>query len=484
MSPHTWTDILGFYTYEINLYDDYNYYFLTTSQGTGKRILLQSSSTLPPTRIQTQYKDYQVIEDDEVNLIYSGKRWYGDIFGAITNREYNFNFPTLKPNEQVIVKLEVANRTFINESMAVIINDELSDTIILTSVNPSGTKYAQKKKKTINYNGTNGQDIKVRLEYLPSTTASTAWLDYIMVNTTNHLKLYNGQFSFRDPSTVMDGAITKFIISDANPNVVVWDITNPLSPESMETEYAANEVSFTLSTEIMREFIAFDGSRFLIPAFVEPVANQNLHGEGPFDFIIVTHPLFIDEANQLASIHESLDGFQIKVVTPNEIYNEFSSGKQDPTAIRDYMKMLYDRFEGAEPRFLLLFGDGSFDPKNRLVNNSNFIPTFQTEESWFTSSSYVVEDYFGYMDDNEGEDAIGEPDIGIGRFPVQTKEEAGIIMDKIERYLTKAEPHFGNWRNRICMIADDEDGNLHLEQADSLANGFIPKIYNVQKNLS
>jgi len=481
MNPNTWDEVLGFFTYRINLYDDYNYYYLTTSQGTGKRVQLQPSSALTPTHIQTEYNDYQAIEHDEVNLILSGKKWYGDIFGEIITRDYNFNFPNLKANEEVIVKMEVANRTFINESMSVVVNNELFDTIILTSVNPSSTKYAQKKKKTIYYSGTGGQDIHVKLEYLPATTSSISWLDYIMVNAICNLKLYNGQFSFRDLSTVLDGAITKFIISDANPNVVVWDISNPLLPKRMESEYTINEVSFTLATDSLHEFIAFDGSMFLTPEFAEAVENQNLHNEGPFDLVIVTHPLFIEEANQLAAIHDSLDGFLIKVVTPGEIYNEFSSGKQDPSAIRDYIKMLYDRSESQEPRFLLLFGDGSFDPKDRLENNSNLIPTFQTEESWITASSYVIEDYFGYLDDNEGEDAIGELDIGIGRFPVQTKEEAGIIIDKIKRYLTTAEPFFGNWRNRICLIGDDEDGNLHLEQADSLSNGFIPKLYNQQK---
>ena len=238
----------------------------------------------------------------------SGKKWYGDIFGEIITRDYNFNFPNLKANEEVIIKMEVANRTFINESMSVVVNNELFDTIILTSVNPSSTKYAQKKKKTVYYNGTVGQDIHVKLEYLPATTSSISWLDYIMVNAICNLKLYTGQFSFRDLSTVLDGAITKFIISDANPNVVVWDISNPLLPKRMESEYTSNEVSFTLATDSLHEFIAFDGSMFLTPEFAEVVENQNLHNEGPFDLVIVTHPLFIEEANQLAAIHDSLMG--------------------------------------------------------------------------------------------------------------------------------------------------------------------------------
>ncbi len=222
---------------------------------------------------------------------------------------------------------------------------------------------------------------------------------------------------------------------------------------------------------------------FLAPEFVEVVENQDLHSEGPFDVIIVTHPIFQDYSDQLAALHELRDGFTIKVVTPEKIYNEFSSGKQDPSAIRDYIKMFYDKYEGQEPKFLILFGDGSFDPKDRIENNTNLIPTFQTEESLIGASSYVIDDYFGYLDESEGEDAHGELDIGIGRIPVHTEEEAQIVMDKIGRYISTGDAYFGNWRNRICLIADDEDGNLHLEQADSLANQaiLIPALYNKQK---
>jgi hypothetical protein len=480
MSPHTWQEILGFFTYHINYYDEFNYYYLTASLGQGKRLEIEPSVALIPSHISTSYNDFEVLEDDQLNLILSGKKWYGDIFGEILVRDYVFNFPNIKIGDEAIIKTEIANRTFINEEMAIMINNELSDTIILTSVNPSSTKYAQKKKKTINYISS-GTEINVRLEYLPSTASSIAWLDYIMVNAICNLEFYGGQLAFRDLSGVMEGSVSEFIISNANPDVIVWDITNPILPRQIESTFSENEVTFTLRTDTLREFIAFDGSNYLEPEFVEVVENQNLHGEGPFDFVIVSHPLFLDQANELAAIHESMDGFLVKVVTPLEIYNEFSSGKQDPSAIRDYIKMLYDKFTGQEPRYLLLFGDGSFDPKDRYENNSNFIPTFQNEESWITASSYVIDDYFGYLDDDEGDDAVGELDIGIGRIPVQTIEEAEIVLKKIKDYITPGELSYGPWRSKICLIADDEDGNLHLEQADSLANGFIPDVYNLQK---
>jgi len=481
-SPHIWHNVLGFFSYIVNYYEDYNCYYLTISPEAGKRLTSEPSSTATPNRFISKYNNYKVIEDENLNLILSGKKWYGDEFGEINNRTYQFNFPHIILTEDVIIKTEIANRTTINEKMVIQVNNEQSDTVTLTSVNPLSTKFAQKKKKTISYSP-NGDNIDIEFKYLPGTLSSAAWLDYIMVNAICSLNFDNGQLAFRELSSIADGAVTEFTVHNANQQLQIWNVSNPIIPKVIESQLSGNELSFTKVTDSLYEFIAFDGSQYLTAEFIGEIENQNLHGEGPFDMVIVTHPVFMESANELASIHESLDGFSIQIVTPEQIYNEFSSGKQDPTAIRDYMKMLYDKYEDQEPRFLLLFGDGSFDPKDRLENNTNFIPTFQTQESWITSTSYVVDDYFGYLDDNEGRDAIGVLDIGIGRFPVKTTEEANAILDKILRYISKGEPQFGKWRTKICMIADDEDGNLHMEQADSLANGvgFIPKVYNQNK---
>jgi len=482
MDPNVWQNVLGFFTYYVNYYDDYNYYYLTISAEPGKRLQTILSVTSNPSHYITKYNDYQVVEEEEINLIQSGKVWYGDVFGEINNREYQFNFPNIVESDPVIIKTEVANRSFENELMALQVNNDLNDTMILTLVLPSSTKYAQKKKKTLTYYSGN-PDVNVKFEYLPSTLSSIAWLNYIMINASSNLKFENGQLMFRQLSSVLDGAVSEFTITNSNPGLTVWDITNPIIPFKIEPESNAGELLFTVRTDSLREFIAFDGSEYFTPEFVETVDNQDLHGDGPFDMVIVSHPLFIDQANELAELHALRDNFQIKVVGTKEIYNEFSSGKQDAAAIRDYMKMLYDKYEGNEPRFLVLFGDGSFDPKDRYENNSNFIPAFQNEESWITASSFVIDDFYGFLDENEGNDGIGQLDIGIGRFPVQTVEEAQTAIDKIKLYMATTEPVFGTWRSKICFIADDEDGNLHLEQADSLANGagFIPELYNEQK---
>lgn len=470
MSPHTWELQLNYFLRQIHYYDDFNYYYLSPSQEPGLRINIEETPTGDVTSAFTTFNDFQVHEDELQSLIESGKTWYGDEFGETNSRSYQFHFPNIVPGTAASVKTSVANKTYVNDLLVVDINGMFTDSVTLTSIDVNSTKFAQKKKRT-SYCNDLPPNIEVKLDYFPAENGSWMWLNYIHVNAESYLKLENGQLGFRNLDGIMEGAIHEFSISNSQETTRVWDITNPIQPLEMTSETNSSTTTFKAQAENLREFFAFDGSTFKKPEFVGSVDNQNLHALAPFDMLILTHELFLDQANQLAQLHEEHDGLKVIVLTPDIIYNEFSSGKQDPTAIRDFLKLFYDKYEDQEPRFLLLFGDGSFDLKDRIEHNTNFIPTFQTSESLVTSTSYVVDDYFGILDDDEGHDATGYLDVGIGRLPVTTAEQAQQMVDKILRYLKPEEPQFGKWRTRLSMIADDQDGNLHIEQADSLSNG-------------
>ncbi len=214
------------------------------------------------------------------------------------------------------------------------------------------------------------------------------------------------------------------------------------------------------------------------------IANQNIHGLPNTEMVIVVNPDFKDQAERLAQLHRK-EGLSVVVLTPDLVYNEFSSGARDVTAIKDLMKMFYKRANGApgaKPKYLLLFGDGSYINKD-YAGNSNFLPTYQSLNSESLTDSYVCDDYFGFLDDHESDAYSDKLDIGIGRLPVSSVEQATQVVDKIYHYVStgydpkKDEGTFGNWRNRLLFIADDLSGNpgsdnevQHVEEADSLAN--------------
>ena len=236
-------------------------------------------------------------------------------------------------------------------------------------------------------------------------------------------------------------------------------------------------VSFTEPANEDLRYLAIDvtaASTFPKPEIVGVVPNQNLHALAAADMVILTHPNFLSQAERLAQAHRDIDKLTVAVVTTEQVYNEFSSGAPDATAYRWMMKMLYDRAIATNntedmPKYLLLFGRGSFDNRKILPNSGdNLILTYQAENSFVTTLSYVTDDYFGLLGDNEGAQVPSDLlDIGIGRFPVSTVEQANDVVNKTIGYMQNKDK--GSWKNQICFLADDGDAALHMTQADSVA---------------
>ncbi|MBE0637493.1 MAG: type IX secretion system sortase PorU [Bacteroidales bacterium] len=460
-----------------HLYSDVNYYFITLKEGTGKRIQDQQPITAPTGQVITSYNHFESINLDSLNLIRSGSEWYSHEFSDITSRTYLFEFPYRDVSESVFFSTNFAARSFTNSNFNLNANGEFLFTVPVQSVPPgSVSKFGNELSKTRRVAVPGGQNITIEVTYDKPTAESSGWLNFIEVNVMNKLEFPGGQMPFRNIYTMHQDSITLFQISNVLNPISVWNITDHLNVKKVETTYNEDTCSFKANTSMLQEFIAFDNSFFYQPENIGKIENQNLHALGIADFIIVSHPDFMEQAERLKALHEEIDDMTIHLVSPQEIYTEFSSGKQDPVAIRDFVKMIYDK-SGDPPhlKYLLLFGDGSYDPKNRIENNMNFVVTFQSRQSLTYTTSYVTDDFFGLMDPNEGADAVGNVDIGIGRLPVNTPEEAEIMVDKFERYMTLTPENMGHWRQSLCFIADDEDDNLHIFQADTVLVNIVTR---------
>ena len=288
---------------------------------------------------------------------------------------------------------------------------------------------------------------------------------------------------YSDSRSVAPGRKTGFTIRSQVNDPIVWDISDPLSAEKIQYQKSGDKISFTAATDSLKTFIAFSPENALIPS-IKPtsIPNQDLHSSESADMIIVTHPLFKSYADKLANIHLNSDGLISQVVTPEQIYNEFSGGTPDIAAIRNFVRMKYQKQQGSNHplKYLLLFGDGSYENKTMPPDNPNFIPTYQSKNSNVVVSSFTSDDFYGLLEDGEGE-SDGTEDIGIGRLPVSDTTQAGIILSKISRYLDPA--NMGEWRNVICITADDEDGNTHMSDAEGLASLIKDSVpsFNVEK---
>ncbi|NOX85462.1 MAG: type IX secretion system sortase PorU [Chlorobi bacterium] len=487
--PLTWkyNVFTGRFDHTTNIYADTVYYFFTPDMGTGKRMASEENLSAEPTVIVNSFFDNQVHEKDLESLMKSGREWFGERFtGDTTERTFSFDFPNIRTDRPVYLNFQMAGRNFVDSYIDVFAGEKrVLDSVIINRVSPSSSNYAllQKRKTTFL---TNDDQIVIKVKYYSDDLNAIAWLNFIELNAERELIFTGGQMGFRDPHASASGNIARFEVRGNIQNARVWDVSDIHNPKEVEFEISGDTLLFTQNTDILKDFIIFDGSEFYSPVEYLPVPNQNLHSISEVNLVIVSPEMFLPQAERIAALHQQYDGLQYVIVTPQQIYNEFSSGSQDVSAIRNFMRMLWkrDAFD-SQPGYLLLLGDASFDYKYRVPENTNIVPTYESENSLRETQSYVTDDFFGLLDDDEGSAASGNLDIGIGRFPVSTPEMATIVVNKIEHYMTKDLSVMRDWRTKLCFVADDGDKNLHLKQAktlisiaDTLHPGFnINKIF-------
>ncbi|MGB3949100.1 MAG: type IX secretion system sortase PorU, partial [Bacteroidia bacterium] len=475
------------FRHQENLYSDSAYYFITTDLGVGKRIQMQPSSTAIPTHTVTSFNDYGYHENDNVNFIKSGKQWFGEYFENVNSYNFSFSFPTIDVSAPASVYTSLASRYLTSGSALYSVSSQSgSASISVPSV--SGSSYDNYARLAVGCYNFSPSASTITVNVTKQTADAVGWLDFIEVNVRRLLTMTGNQMVFRDVQSLGTGNIAKYVLNSSLP-VQIWDISDKSNIKLQSVvNPSASVYEFVLPTDTLKEFVSFTGLSYNTPVAKGLVANQNLHSITDKDYIIVTHPDFYSEALQLAEHHETKDGLSSVVVTTEQVYNEFSSGAVSACAIRDFVKMFYDRATTADemPRYLLLFGDGSYDNKKVYSNNTNFVPTYQSDNSTIPTSSYVSDDFFGLLDDNEGLWIADAVDIGVGRFPVKNKSQARIALNKVLSYTktgfadqsalsaascnnqTSGSP-FGSWRNTICFIGDDEDGGIHTSQADQQA---------------
>jgi hypothetical protein len=466
--PDQWTynSTTGKFDFSKNLYSDKNFYFITADKGTGKRITATPSATGATTTI-TQFDDRAAHQEDKYNLLNSGKQWLGNKMSSLNpSTTINFSFPNL-------VTSSVAAYSPYNSTIAVssggqqlfsqVVNYVYTNTSYIDAFHTSdavGTFTASNDAVNLTYTYNNPD----------ASGTSIGYIYRVVLNAQRALTFTGGAMSFRSIASVSPGAVSQFNIANATSGLRVWDVTDITAIREISGTLSGGTYSFAANTSTLREFLAVDvNASYTAPAEEEKVENQNLHAMGQPQMVIVTSDELLAAANDLAAFHSQHDHLTVKVFRLKQIYNEFSSGRLDISAIRDMMRMLYTR-AGSDstltPQYLLLFGDGSFDPKDRTADNNNQVPTYQSWDSQNILDAYTTDDFFGCLDDAEGGD-MGSPqlmDISIGRLPAATASEAQGMVDKIKLY--KSSAALGSWRNIVTFVSDEPyDGGTEFESS-------------------
>lgn len=459
----------GTFEHVSNDYTTKGYFFLGEVGSSQKNVELLPAITEAATITTSTFDEYNLIENELINVLPlgSGKQWFGEKFLSGNSRKFSFSITDIDSSAPASLKVNAAGRSYQSSSMVVSAGGTSLGSIVFSAISTSDTygMYASEKNKTFELNPDNGT-LDLTLTYSASNSSSEAWHDYMELNYRRKLKAGSEPLFFRDSESVGEGNIVQFFFENTGANSKVLDVSDVNNIKEVPLEIDGGNSFVKCEADQLREYalLATDGV-FPEPGYIGDVENQNLHALSTPEFLIISHKNFMSSAEELADFHRSYDGMSVEVVEAEKVYNEFSSGSKNATGIRNFIKMFYDR--GSTLKYVLLFGDGSYDNKDIDSERNSFIPTYQSANSLHPIYSFVTDDYFVMLDADESV-YDGAIDLGVGRITASTPYEAQLVVDKVKRYY-KPET-LGDWRNVLCFIGDDEDAGIHMRQSEVLAD--------------
>jgi hypothetical protein len=473
----------------INLYDTKSYYYITAQGRDGKRIATMPQPTESSTLNLNTFDDHQFHEVDLTNIGKLGRQWFGEVFDINQDQEFIFNFPNVDLSTPIKINANAASESYTQTKFSILANDLELETISFPAlVQYSGTIfYAASLPNNTSF--PSAENVKIKLSYNNNGVPnSKGYLDNIKLTAKRKLQGYGKQFHFQYDLSSASIGIANYNLSNANGLSQIWDVTDIYNVTKLEN---ANQASFSFKANLgqLKKYVALDPLDYYTPLKTNKpkITNQNLKGtlfvnaQGQFqdiDYVIITPAFLSLQAEKLAVFHRSYAGLNVKVISLETIYHEFSSGKQDIAAIRNCIKYIYENASDPEKRikYVNLFGDASYDYKNRTTNNTNIVPIYHALNSnSIGESSYASDDFYGLMDRNEGNITgfFGGIDIAVGRMINDNVVQADEMVNKvIEYHDTKS---FGNWRNNYVMVSDDSDKSSD-ESLQSRQNILAEKI--------
>lgn len=463
----------------VNLYDTKSYYYVTANAGLGKRIPTATEPSAASSMNFSQFDAVLYYEKDLVNVGKVGRRWFGEQFNIENTRNFDFTIPNIDTSVPVEIKINSASRSFGATSFNFKANaTDLGTLNFAPIVAFSGTEGFE---SALNASfTTSSPTISIKLTYNNGgIPGSIGYLDFIRLKAKRNLVGFGKQFLFFNDAEQTNIGVGSYNLSNAAAISQVWDVSDIYNVSSYQNVSGAT-FSFKVNLGNAKKYVAVDLSDFFLPMkeAVAVVANQNIKGTifkdvaGNFqdvDYLIFAPNFLMSQAETLANFHRNNSGLSVRVIALENVYQEFSSGKQDIAAIRNLIKYVYWNASSLEKRvkYVNLFGDASYDYKKRLPNNNNIVPVFHgfnpmmseinNSSNFSLYSSFMSDDFYGLMDDGEGTMTTGFDgiDIAVGRMLVSSTSQAEEMVNKVLEY--HDEKSYGRWRNNYVIYSDDAD---------------------------
>lgn len=507
--PNTWrkSDKGQFYEPINHLYSAYSYCFLTVASTAGKRIKNSLPTTALPEATFSSYSSRFVYERDLINLLASGRRWYGEEFDDRLDQTFTIPSTGILPGRQVYIQSSLMNKSTDTRSSS--FQASLNGSFVNTyNLEGSGVGNEAQVGFQLTFLDSISSDFvantkNLLLNYRYSKSSGglgTGYLDYFSLNFEESLTVKSNPMDFRHIASQNYNTVGYTLEKGiANEPLLIWDISDLSNIYQIEAQVAGGSTSFIADSKgIVREYITFFGNKFPNPSTQVSIPNQNLAATSVPNLLIVTYPLFKAQAEKLAELRRRHDKMDVVVATTEEVYNEFSSGAQDLVAIRNFAKMYHNRenpnhntdSEKLKFKYLLLFGDASYDYKNILGYStpSSYVPIYESEVSLLPLYTYSSDDYVGMLSPGEGiweDNAMHSMDIGVGRLPVKTQSEAESVVNKLIAYSTST-TSLGSWRHNLTYVCDNMETApeiAFIQNAEELSSQVEEEAseYNIKK---
>jgi len=478
------------FQHSTNPYDNKVYYFLRTDDNNPKRIQIVDHSSQTPTDTITQLTYTLLHEKELYNPLHSGRMWMGEMFKDTTERTFTINLPGYSFTDGNL-NLSLGSNSTDSSTVEVYVNNQVVDTIQNLTTPANGYHAYRLKNYTINLTGlTNPFNLK--LVFSRPNDSALVYLDYFDLNLNTGISIADPiqTTEIRSPRAYSQG-VHLYRFTNTQSYNFVWDITDPLDVSSMKIDRSNDTLSF-VDNRAGRNYMLYnyapmydmrldDGSKktiYLIgadnlpePGLEGAVENQDIIGSATPNMIIITTNDLQDAANNLAAFHESNDGLTVGIFKTDQIYNEFSAGRLDPTAIRNFIAQKYNTGNGNSAlQYILLMGSASFDYRGITYPGSTQVPTYETLESGNMINSFGTDTYLSMIDNTL---------IPIGRIPATSVEEANDVVQKIINYKTNS--MLTTWKNSAIMMADDNDYGLFSQDADAFSKVILDSNYNINQ---
>ena len=457
-APHKWSFNGATWSHKMNFYADYTYLYIGFKNSPAKRIQSKAAPNFLPDQLIEETEVLSFYEKDLENPNHMGRTWLGEKLGNETlGRTLSLKWSLFDPGKKdtALVRLAVAGG-MIDASGSV--NYSLNGVGGNINFIPVNTEYFEfeQQERVLKVPVTDGS-LTAQFNLNRPNTKSAAWIDFIEVVSKMNIA-YTGK-----PFLIRNGVLQqkrRFGIKINGSGIKIWNVSDPMNPVSLQTEMQSGLSSLLKldSGDNKLAFLTFADQDASKPEILGIVNSPNLLADPSADLLIVTHGNFRPAAEKLAELRAKNQNYKVLVADVQHIFNQFSTSQQDVVAIRDYVRQLHRLSKNtAHPlKYVLLMGAASYDMKDRVPGNTNFVPTYELDMP-NKAATFSLDDFYGYLDSASGNPEVGinKLTVSVGRIPCRTLNEALGMLKKLERY--DSPQSLGDWRTNLAFVSDDVD---------------------------